>query len=92
MTLELAVVSDAFGIVQVFQRDGDAVHGAAIVAAQDFGFCLPRLSHRAVVQHGDVAFEGIVEFVDAVEECAGKLNGRESARSLSMTLASPMVR
>ena len=70
---------DAVGVVQVLERDGYAVHGAAIVAAQDFGFSLPRLCHRSVVQHGDVAFQRVVEFVDAIEEYTGKLDGGELA-------------
>ena len=68
---------DAFGVVEVLERDRYAVHGAAIIAAQDFGFGLPRLRHCAVVQHGYVAFQRLVESIYAVEEGAGQFNGRK---------------
>ena len=71
--------SDAGGVVQIFQRNGDAVHGPAILAGGDFRCRLPRLRQRPFRRERDIGIQAPVHGGDPVQIGLGQRHRRQLA-------------
>ena len=75
----------AGGVVQVLQGEGDAVHWAAVFAAQHFGLGDPGLLQGLVGQQQDERVQSVVGVGDAVQAGASQFDGRQFAPAHQLT-------
>ena len=66
--------TDAGGVVEVFQGEGDAVHGAFVVSAPDLRFGDAGLLQGVVGQQQDEGMQAVVGGGDAVQAGAGQFH------------------
>ncbi len=65
----------AFGRVEIFERDGNAVQRAAIGAAAQFSLRLPRLFQGEIGSQRDEAMELAIDGIDPIETGVGQFDG-----------------